>query len=295
MSRADRALLLLLASALLGTPGCSAAKPPRTVRLAAGDAGSATPAPTPAPGARQTLRFAVAMPFSPHEAYRVYKDLADHLGDRLGRPVQLTFRRSFAEVNDLLRSRQADIVQLCNEGYERGRGGFGLAAIAVPRVSGQIYLPSFVVMRADRSAGALRTLGVAEPNCAPGQAGLAGATRKVAIKSHDRAIRAVREGLVDAALVDGLAFERAAQADPTLRTDLRILARTAPYLVAPVAVHPDLDPRLRDRVAAAFMSLPGTPAGRALLGALGVDRFEPPPAEPARHDAPGPRRASRGS
>ncbi len=277
MGRRSAAWVSLLVVALVAT-ACTEARKPRTVRLSGGPHRS-QPSAKPAP-ARDQLRFAVAMPDSPHQAYRVYLDLADILSKRLGRPVGLTFRRSFAEVNNLLRSRQADIVQLCNEGYERGHAGFGLSAIAVPQVRGSRFLPSYVIVQAARKTDFFDTLAIAEPVCAPDAAEMAGSAHKVAIKSHDRAVRAVREGLVEAALVDGFTFERLAKGDPTLRADVRSVAQTPPYVTPPIAVHPDLDPAVKEALETALLELHTTAEGRVVLAELGIERFELPPAFP---------------
>src|SRR3989304_4372012 len=66
------------------------------------------------------LRFAIAHTISPQQGYQLYGDLAEALGDKIGRPVHLIFRRTFSEVTDLVRSRQAELAHLCSRGFLQG-------------------------------------------------------------------------------------------------------------------------------------------------------------------------------
>ncbi len=235
------------------------------------------------------LRFAVALTISPQEGYQLYGDLAEALSRRLGRPVHLILRRGFSEVNELVRSRQTDVAQLCSRGFLQGRADFGLAAIAVPVVKGRMSHPSYVIVEAESEIGtpeelAGKTFAFADPVCAPepfpagqGGWGLDGFfKRKLPIASHDRAIRAIAERLVDGALVDGLVYARLALVNPAQSAKTRVIAETSPYVNSPIVVHPGLDAAFREGLRKAFLSLHEEETGRAVLGRLGIDRFVAP-------------------
>lgn len=267
--------------------GCSEREEPQRVRLWA----LAPPEVTPVEGGDQlSLRFAVALTISPQEGYQLYGDLTEALGRRIGRPVHLILRRSFAETNDLMRSRGADAAQLCSRGFFQGRADFGLIALAVPVMNGRKTSSSYVIVQAASeidTPGELtgRTFAFADPVCAPepypaGQKGWGPDgffKRKLLITSHDRAVRAVAEGLVEGALVDGSVYARLGLASPAESAKTRVIAATAPYLNSPIVVHPALDPQLREDLRRAFLSLHEEGKGRAVLTRLGIERFVAPP------------------
>lgn len=284
--------LRALAAFFLGVlvlAGCSRQEEPPRVRLWA----LAPPEVTPVEArGRVPLRFAVALTISPQEGYRLYGDLAEALGRRIGRPVHLILRRSFAETNDLMRNRGADVAQLCSRGFLQGRTDFGLTVLAVPVVSGQKSHPSYVIVSAESeitTPGELeaKAFALADPPCAPEQLPAARGVRrldgsfrrKLLIFSHDRAVRAVAEGLVDGALVDGLVYRRLALADPRQIGKTKVIGETAPYLNPPIVVHPGLDPEFREELRRAFLTLDAEERGRAVLARLGIDRFEAPTSE----------------
>ena len=261
----------------------------------------APPEVTPPDGSRPSpVRFAVALTISPQEGYQLYGDLAEAAGKEIGRPVQLILRRSFSEVNDLMRSRQAEIAQLCGRGFLQGRADFGLRALAVPLVRGRKSHPSYVIVSAESEVATLAELegkvfAFADPLCAPEPfpAGRGGERpdgffkRKLAITSHDRAIRAVAEGLVDSALVDGLVYARLALVDPRQIAQTKVIGETAPYMNPPIVVHPGLDPTLREELKRALLTLHEEHTGRAVLARLGIERFVAPAGEVGGRPAPG--------
>jgi phosphonate transport system substrate-binding protein len=91
-----------------------------------------------------------------------------------------------------------------------------------------------------------------------------------------QSIRAVTEGLVDGASVDGTAFDLAVSADPALARHVRAMWRSAPFGNGPVVAHVRLASTDRERLARVLNTLHRNPAGKAVLRRLGFDRFEAP-------------------
>jgi phosphonate transport system substrate-binding protein len=232
------------------------------------------------------VRFAVALTISPQEGYRLYGDLAEALGEKVGRPVHLILRRTFSEVSDLMRSRQADIAHLCSRGYLQGRADFSLTALALPLVKATRSHPSYVIVSAESEITSPvqlegKSFAFADPLCAPGPfpAGLGARhleaffKRTLVVTGHDRAIRAVAEGLVDGALVDGPVYTRLALSDSRQIGKTRVIGKTVPYMNSPMAVHPEVDPSLREALRQALIALHEGERGRAALSRLGIERF----------------------
>src|SRR3972149_5980628 len=179
MRRRGRGIRTALVLGLLLLGGCQQQEEPPRVRLWA-----LAPPEVTLPGGEgpAPLRFAIALTIPPQQGYQLYGDLAEALGDKIGRPVHLIFRRTFSEVTDLVRSRQAELAHLCSRGYFQGRAGKMFSFAAPPGAP------------------------VPGPLEGRGQRPEAFFGRKLSITSHDRAVRAVAEGLGDGARGGGLGY-----------------------------------------------------------------------------------------
>lgn len=238
------------------------------------------------------LQVAVSAIISPQGTVASYQPLLDYLGRRLDRPMQLVQRRTYAEVNDLIRRNEVDMAFICTRAYVQGRRAFGMELLAIPVVNGQTVYYSMVIVRADHPAqrfedlrGAifaftdpLSTTGYLYPSVLLKRMGESAASffqRTFFTYSHDHAIYAVAEGVADAAAVDSLVLDYAIQVDPALRDRLRVLGKSPAFGIPPVVVGPGIRPQTKALLSEALFAMADDMEGRQALQALGVDRFLP--------------------
>ena len=92
--------------------------------------------------------------------------------------------------------------------------------------------------------------------------------------SHDNSIRAVAEGLVDAAAVDSLVYEQLYHRDPEYFRNIDVLQVSQPFGIQPLVVHPLLEEELKERLRAFFLTLHENLRGQEILHHLGFDQFD---------------------
>ncbi len=279
-------IFLLLALAMVSLGGCATAysEPLPTVRL-----NDLSPLPTVSPQVTP-LRVAVAAIVSPQGTVASYQPLLDYLSRRLNRPVELVQRRTYAEVNDLIRHNEVDVAFICTRAYVQGRREFGLELLAIPQVQGKTVYHSQIIVRADLPAQRFEDLrglvfaftdplsntGYLYPNVLLKRLGESPDTffrRTFFTYSHDNAIYAVAEGVADAAGVDSLVLDYAMARDPSLRDRVRIIHTSPPFGMPPVVVGPDVRPQTKALLEETLLEMADTPQGQQALEALGVDRF----------------------
>ncbi|HEY64113.1 MAG TPA: phosphate/phosphite/phosphonate ABC transporter substrate-binding protein [Caldilineae bacterium] len=279
-------LLWILWLVMLSLGGCARtyAEPVPTVRLH-----RLSPLPTVSPDPKP-LRVVVAAIISPKGTVASYQPLLDYLSRRLGRPVELIQRRTYAEVNDLIRRNEVDLAFVCTRAYVQGRREFGMELLAIPQVHGQTVYHSVVIVRADFPAqrfedlrGAvfaftdpLSNTGYLYPNVLLkrlGESPDAFFRRTFFTYSHDHAIYAVAEGVADAAAVDNLVLDYALARDPSLQDRLRIIHTSPAFGMPPVVVGPGVRPQIKALLQEILLSMAHDPEGRRALQALEVDRF----------------------
>lgn len=284
-------LTVSLAAAALGA-ACLDHDPDMTVRLEdrvdIGQVQSMS-GPTPSAGG---LRIAIAGVMSPSRTLDAYDQLLVYLGRRLNLNVTVHQRSSYAQVNELLRTGQADLAFVCSRAYLEGKGQFGVELLLAPEVNGERVYYSYLIVQADSPAVSLSDLrgkvfAFSDPLANSGklvpeyQLFLMGETpsgffeRYEYTGSHDNSILAVMEGLVDGAAVDSLVYDYVLARNPEVGKRVKVIERWGPYGIPPLVVSPGLDPVVKERVREALLEMDSDPEGRRALDALGIDRFVP--------------------
>lgn len=247
---------------------------------------------TPSAGAQdgRPLRFAVASIVNPVATYEGYRGLFDELGRALGRPYEFVQRRTYDEMNDLLLQGEVDLAFICSGGYVALPSDAPIEIVALPVVNGQTVYHSLIIVRKNSPVQQFNDLAgsrfaFTDPLSATGHlyplfrvAALGKNSREffgstLFSGSHDQSILAVSHGLVDAAAVNELVYNRLVGPHSVYSDQLRVIESSAdfgiPPVVAPLSVAPELRARMRDFL----LHLGETAQGRERLAALGFDGF----------------------
>lgn len=247
-----------------------------------------------APG-RLPLRVAVAAVISPKATFDTYSPLLDYLARQLDRPVELLQRPTYAEINELIRTGQADVGFICGGAFVEGEREGYMELLVVPEINGMTTYRALIIVPANspyRDFEDLRDRRFAftDPLSNSGrlyvqyrlaQVGETPETffsESIYTYSHDNSIRAVAQGIVDGATVDSLVFDALVESEPELSRRLRVIERSEPFGIPPVVVHPDLDPTLKATLRQALLNMYSDPRGQPALSVVYVNRFVTPDA-----------------
>lgn len=241
-------------------------------------------------GETRPFRVAIAAVISPQSTVEEYLPFLDYLEKRLGRPVELVQRRTYAEVNALVRDREVDLALVCTGAYIRGHRDFGMELLAVPQVQGETVYYSYIIVPASSPARSLadlrgKSFAFTDPLSNSGrlmalymllqmgeEPGLFFG-RTIYTYGHDNSIRAVADGLVDGAAVDSLVYTYFLNRHPELAGRVRVIARSEPCAMPPVVVHPDLEAEQKALLQNVLLTMHQDEEGRAALAQLQIDRF----------------------
>jgi phosphonate transport system substrate-binding protein len=250
------------------------------------------PLPAVPPASIAPLRVAVAAVISPKGNAESYGPLLDYLAKRLYRPVEMVQRRTYSDVNELLRSGDVDVAFVCTSAYLAGQRDFGMQLLLAPRVNGQMVYYSYLVVPAASAARSISDLrgkvfaftdpmsltGRVYPNYLVRQLGTDPEhffERTFFTYSHDDAIRSVVDGLADGTAVDSLVYDSAVARDLSLAAKVKVIHRSPAFGIPPVVIAPDTRPQIRAEIYSALISMSEDSAGRAILQGLGIDGFVP--------------------
>jgi phosphonate transport system substrate-binding protein len=237
------------------------------------------------------LRFATFL--APNMA-PVYRFLAARIGQHLGRPVELVVGRSF----DQFERGEVDL------GVIRGLPYVWLAArrpppvepLAAPVPTGArygdrpVYYSDVIVGRdrpitrvedlrgcswaynepASHSGHTVTLYSLVRLGAGPGFLG-----QVVEAGYHQRAIRLVAAGTVDAAAIDSQVLAIELRDHPRLGAGLRVVGAFGPSTIQPVVVARRLPDALKDQVQELLVALADDPVARPVLDYALIDRFAP--------------------
>lgn len=246
---------------------------------------------TPDTQSKQPLRVVIAAMISPERTAQSYSRLIQLVGEKIGRPVEITQRKTYAEANSLVENREVDFALICSGAYVEGHDKFGMEILAVPVAHGRKVYYSYILAQKDSAVANFDELrgkrfAFTDPKSNTG----ALVPRYMLAQrhetpesffadsfftySHDNSIHAVAEGITDGAAVDSLIWDYLHVTDATDTGRTRIVEKSPPYGIPPVVVHPAVDAGMKSLLRSAFFALHTEPKAIPLLQELQIDRFE---------------------
>jgi phosphonate transport system substrate-binding protein len=223
----------------------------------------------------------------------VYRFLAERIGERLGRPVELVVGTSF----DQFETGEADLGVICGLPYVRlaDRRPPPVEPLAAPVLAGDRYggrpvYYSDVIVRRDSPITCLEELrgcswAYNEPMSHSGHTVTLYSLVRMGVRPgffarvveagyHQRAIRLVDAGAVDAAAIDSQVLAIELRDHPDL-AGLRVVGSFGPSTIQPVVAASRLPGRLKDQVRELLVALDDDPTARPALDHGLIDRFTP--------------------
>ena len=239
---------------------------------------------------KDAFTIAIAGPTSAQFASLYYEDLTNYLAKALDSRVQLVFRKTYAEVNDLLRAGtvQLGIVSSCS--YLFGKEDFGLEMLVTPVLNEGETLNSYILVHRDSDIYTMidlenRTFAFTDPDSTLGsiypkylllQNGHVAEdffSSHIYTYSTDNSIRAVSNKLVDGAAANNMALARLSAKEHHITDVIRIIHASPPLPMNPIVISPNVSPAEKENLAEIFLTMKEDESGAAVLTGLGYSHF----------------------
>ncbi len=236
------------------------------------------------------IRIAVGGMITPKEGIAYYRQFLEYVQEKLGTKVNYVDRQDYGEVNEMLRTKQLDAAFVCSGPYVDGHKQFNLDLLAAPQARGETVYYSYIITAKDSPFHSFselrgRKFAFTDPLSNTGKLVPTYMLAKmnetpesffksfIFTRSHDKAIKAVAQGIVDAAAVDSLIWEYLNKINPEFTSKTRIIEKSPPYAIPPVVVPSDLDPDLKKQLQQIFLNAHTDPKGQELLNKMMIDKF----------------------
>ena len=243
------------------------------------------------------IKVAISSVISPKESIHYYKGLIQYISSRMGKPVKIVQRRTYGEINDMIKNREIDFAFVCSGPYVEGNNEFGMRLLVVPESYGKNTYYSYIIvprnsnytnlsdLRGKRFAftDPLSNTGWLYPayrlsliNETPDSFfGVVGKERENYFYtfSHDNSIIAVAEGVAEGAAVNSQVYEYMKVEKPEILQQTRIIEVSTPFANPPVVVSGDVDPLFEQRLKDIFLTMDKDEDGKRILSSIMIDRF----------------------
>ncbi len=246
--------------------------------------------PISAPVQTDKLTIAVGAIISPGESLTFYEDIFDYIGEELGQTVEMVQRKTYAEVNFLIKEGRIDAAFVCSRPYIEGHRDFGMELLCVPVCFGKTEYHSYFIVHKDSPIQEFKDLrdkffafsdplsntGMLIPVYTLAKMGETPESffrKYIFTYSHDNSIRSVAEKFVDGAAVDSLIWEYLHAKDPEWTAQTRIIYKSASYGIPPLVVSSKIDQEIKGKLRSAFLEMHNDPKGSAILKKVLIDRF----------------------
>lgn len=246
------------------------------------------------PSVEDAFRIAGAPMISPPEGYAYYREMLSYLSDRIGRPVTLVQRKTYHEINELLKSGGVDAAFVCSGAYVKDAEGSDIQVLAVPVVQGCPTYKSFLVVRSDAPYRRLADLEGArfaftDPLSFSGRYYVLYRLHQLGKRpesffskvvysgGHDASVRAVARGEVDGAAVDSLVFEYMRSRGSPEAAGVKIVESSEPFGIPPFVVSGSVPQDVRRALEEALLEMAQDVEGKRILDQLALDGFVRPP------------------
>ena len=282
---------LLLGCLLLSTlfASCGGQEEPLTLDLK-----SSPTLATDTPRGDGGIRFAVAPVISPEKGFASYRLFTKYLGEHLKTPVELVQRKTYLEVNEMLRNGAVQFALVCTGAFIVGDADFGLDIVVVPRYLGKMEYYSLIIVGKDSPIRDItdlegKRIALSDPLSNSGYfypmfliRGMGKDpnrffNRMLFTYSHDNSMRAVLEGIADVAAVDSLIFDYEIARDERLGSALRVIHRSPPFGINPIVASRRTPRSLVENVRRILLGMGRDAEGRRILELLRIEDFVEPP------------------
>ncbi len=239
---------------------------------------------------RKKIFVAISTMISPVETFNLYKDLIDHISSKLGVPIEFKQRKTYGEVNELLKEKKLDFAFICTGAYVQEKNELPVELLVVPVIESRPFYNAYVIVNKKSAINTFddlkgKSFAFTDPLSNTGYLFVVNLLKEkrtnpekffdktIFTYAHDYSIQAVARNLVDGATVDGLVYNFLEHTQPEKVSATRIILKSKDYGIPPFVVQRDMNPELKNKLKSIMLNLHNDPKGKELLSKIMIDKF----------------------
>jgi phosphonate transport system substrate-binding protein len=239
---------------------------------------------------RNTIKIAVSAISSPRETFAYYEEMFKYIEHQIGKKVEMVQRKTYEEVNTLLKTEQVDLAFVCSGGYAFGIADSAFRLLVVPERNGMKKYVAYIIAHKDSEIKRFEDLkgkkfAFTDPLSTSGA--LYPAKRLKELKTnmneffstftythaHDNSIQLVAKRMVDGAAVNSLVFDYINTFSPERTKNIVIIEKSETYGMPPVVISNGISDEMKKILENVFLNIHNDPSSKRVLEKLMVDKY----------------------
>lgn len=238
----------------------------------------------------EVLKIGVAAMVSPGKTISVYQQIIYYIGEELGVPVKMVQRKTYAEMDALLKKTEVELAFVCSGPYVLNHEEFEYELLVVPSVHRELVYFSYIIAHKESPIEKFedlqgKTFAFTDPNSNTGYyfptylLAKEGKTPEAYFSKyafsghHDTSISIVAEKLIDAAAVDHLIWEYLNKTDTKHTSRTKIIAKSQAFGNPPIVVSSHIDKQLKEKIKTILLKMHENKYGKEILDKIYIDKF----------------------
>ena len=236
------------------------------------------------------IKIAISAISSPRETFAYYEEMFNYIEKATGKRVSMTQRKTYEEVNNLLKTNQVDLAFVCSGGYVYGKEEGAFELLAISERNGSRKYQAYIITHKNSEIEQFEDLigkrfAFTDPLSTSGK--LYPAKRLKELNSnpddffasytysyaHDNSIQLVTKQMVDGAAVNSLVFDFLVQAHPERVENIRIIEKSEWWGMPPIVVANGVSEELSAELKRVFLNIHKDRGSMSVLDKLMVDKY----------------------
>lgn len=239
---------------------------------------------------KDQIFIAIASMTSPRETIIYYDQLIHYLSDQLGQTILIKQRKTYKEVNDLLKNGEVDFAFVCSGAYGELSKTKKVSLLVAPQIDGKTFYRAYIIVNSDTGIETFeglqgKSFGFTDPLSHTGYMfpqqllkDLESNQRlffsnTIFTNGHDISIEMVNRNVLEGASVHGLIFDYLSEIKPDRVKNINIIKKSDWFGIPPVVFPENLDQERIEKYRKIFLDIHRDSIGKGILENLKIDSF----------------------
>jgi phosphonate transport system substrate-binding protein len=227
---------------------------------------------------------------TPVDTVEYYQAIIDYISEKIGRPVEMLYRKTYDEMDRILEQGEVDAAFICSAPYIDDKRKFGAELLVAPQVDGSPFYRSFIIVHRDSDIQSFdglqgRSFAFTDPKSNSGRLYPAYllARRGDRIEdffekyiysySHNKSVELVAKKEVDGAAVESLIYEYMQEKKSPYVQQTRIIDQSQYFGSPPLVATPKTATFLKKKIIEILVNMHQDPKGKRILNTILIERF----------------------
>ncbi len=236
------------------------------------------------------IYIAIASMASPEETVNNYHNFLNYISNKLNKSFVLKQRKTYEEVNELLKNGEVDFAFICSGAYIEGKKNGFLKILVVPQHHGSVKYQAYIICHKNSAVNNFedfrnKSFAFTDPLSTTGRLfpkekiSDLKTNEQLFLKqiiytyAHDISIEMVNREIIDGASVHSLIYDHFVHFKPEKVANIKILEKSELYGNPPVVVPVNLDESKFLTYQKFFLDLHKDSIGRKILDELNIEKY----------------------